>query len=56
MIVHGYQCLPRRGEGWIEAGFSSRRYRQFTMIAYVRGPFNHLSDLHLVFLQLPPIR
>lgn len=55
MIVYGYLCLPRRGQSWIEAGFSSRCHKQFIMIGYVRGPFNLLSDLYLLLLPLPAI-
>lgn len=55
MIVYGYLCLPRRGQSWIEAGLSSRCQKQFIMVGYVRGPFNVLSDLYLLFLSLPAI-
>lgn len=55
MIVYGYLCLPRRGQSWIEAGLSSRCHKQFIMIGYVRGPFNVLSDLYLLFLPLPAV-
>ncbi|KAL9100424.1 MAG: hypothetical protein Q9163_004206 [Psora crenata] len=54
-IVYGYLCLPRSGQGWIEAGLSSRCNSQFIMLAYARGPFNVLSDLYLLFLPLPPV-
>ena len=55
-IVYGYLCLPRRGQSWLEAGFlPSRCQRQFIMLAYVRGPFNVLSDLYLLFLPLPAV-
>lgn len=55
MIVYGYLCLPRRGQSWIAASFSSRCGRQLIMIAYVRGPFNVFSDLYLLFLPLPAV-
>ena len=55
MIVYGYLCLPRSGQSWIEAGLSSRCHKQFIMIGYVRGPFNVLSDLYLLFLPLPAV-
>ena len=54
-IVYGYLCLPRRGQGWIEAGLSSHCHKQFIMIAFVRGPFNLLSDLYLLLVPLPAI-
>lgn len=55
MVVYGYLCLPRRGQSWIEDGLSSRCHNQFIMIGYVRGPFNVLSDLYLLFLPLPAV-
>ena len=55
MIVYGYLCLPRHGQSWIEAGLSSRCHKQFIMIGYLRGPFNVLSDLYLLFLPLPAV-
>ena len=54
-IVYGYLCLPRHGQGWIEAGLSSHCHKQFIMIAFVRGPFNLLSDLYLLLVPLPAI-
>ena len=54
-IVYGYLCLPRRGQGWVEAGLSSRCHRQFILASYVRGPFNVVSDLYLLFLPLPAV-
>ena len=55
MIVYGYLCLPRHGQTWIQAGLSSRCHKQFIMIGYVRGPFNVISDLYLLFLPLPAV-
>ena len=55
MVVYGYLCLPHHGQSWIEAGLSSRCHNQFIMIGYVRGPFNVLSDLYLLFLPLPAV-
>ena len=54
-IVYGYLCLPRPGQSWIEAGFSPRCHDQFIMVSYVRGPFNLLSDLYLLFMPLPAV-
>ena len=54
-IVYGYACLPRRGQDWIEAGLSSRCHQEFSMICFVRGPFNLLSDLYLLLVPLPAI-
>ena len=53
--VFGYLCLPHHGEGWLEAGLSARCHRQIVLIGYVRGPFNLLSDLYLLFLPLPAV-
>ena len=55
MIVYGCLCLPRRGQSWIEAGLSSQCHTMSIMIDYVRGPFNVLSDLYLLFLPLPAV-
>ena len=54
-IVYGYLCLPRHGQGWIEAGLSSRCHKQFIMIVFVLSPFNLLSDLYLLLVPLPAI-
>lgn len=55
MIMYGYLCVPRRGQSWFDAILSSRCHKQFIMIGYVRGPFNLLSDVFLLFLPLPAI-
>ena len=53
--VNGYLCLPHRGEQWVQAGLSPRCHRQLVWVAYVRGPFNVLSDLYLLVLPLPAV-
>lgn len=55
MILYGYLCFLRRGQSWIEAGLSLRCHKRFIMIAYVRGPFNVLSDLYVLLLPLPAV-
>lgn len=55
MIVFGYLCLPRRGQGWIETVLSPRCHKQFIVTSYFRGPFNVLSDVYLLLLPLPAV-
>ena len=47
-------CLPRKGEIWAVALYSSRCHHAITM-TYVQGIFNIVSDLFLLGLPIPVV-